>query len=265
MLEVREIYKTFNAGTINEKRAMNGVTLTLNEGDFATVIGGNGAGKSTLLNLVAGVYPVDSGSIAIGGQNVTRLPEHKRARFIGRVFQDPMMGTAATMQIEENLALAARRGQSRSLRPGITRTEREQYRELLKILDLGLEDRLTSKVGLLSGGQRQALTLLMATLQKPKLLLLDEHTAALDPQTAKKVLDLTREMVEEQKLTALMVTHNMRDAIQIGNRLIMMNDGQIIYDVAGEEKQNLTVEDLLEKFAQASGGAFANDRMLLSK
>lgn len=265
MLEVHEIYKTFNAGTINEKRAMNGVTLTLNEGDFATVIGGNGAGKSTLLNLVAGVYPVDSGSIAIGGQNVTRLPEHKRARFIGRVFQDPMMGTAATMQIEENLALAARRGQSRSLRPGITRTEREQYRELLKILDLGLEDRLTSKVGLLSGGQRQALTLLMATLQKPKLLLLDEHTAALDPQTAKKVLDLTREMVEEQKLTALMVTHNMRDAIQIGNRLIMMNDGQIIYDVAGEEKQNLTVEDLLEKFAQASGGAFANDRMLLSK
>lgn len=265
MLEVREIYKTFNAGTINEKRAMNGVTLTLNEGDFATVIGGNGAGKSTLLNLAAGVYPVDSGSIAIGGQNVTRLPEHKRARFIGRVFQDPMMGTAATMQIEENLALAARRGQSRSLRPGITRTEREQYRELLKILDLGLEDRLTSKVGLLSGGQRQALTLLMATLQKPKLLLLDEHTAALDPQTAKKVLDLTREMVEEQKLTALMVTHNMRDAIQIGNRLIMMNDGQIIYDVAGEEKQNLTVEDLLEKFAQASGGAFANDRMLLSK
>ena len=196
MLEVREIYKTFNAGTINEKRAMNGVTLTLNEGDFATVIGGNGAGKSTLLNLVAGVYPVDSGSIAIGGQNVTRLPEHKRARFIGRVFQDPMMGTAATMQIEENLALAARRGQSRSLRPGITRTEREQYRELLKILDLGLEDRLTSKVGLLSGGQRQALTLLMATLKKPRLLLLDEHTAALDPKTAAKVLDTTEKIVQ---------------------------------------------------------------------
>ena len=196
MLEVREIYKTFNAGTINEKRAMNGVTLTLNEGDFATVIGGNGAGKSTLLNLVAGVYPVDSGSIAIGGQNVTRLPEHKRARFIGRVFQDPMMGTAATMQIEENLALAARRGQSRSLRPGITRAEREQYRELLKILDLGLEDRLTSKVGLLSGGQRQALTLLMATLKKPRLLLLDEHTAALDPKTAAKVLDTTEKIVQ---------------------------------------------------------------------
>ena len=196
MLEVHEIYKTFNAGTINEKRAMNGVTLTLNEGDFATVIGGNGAGKSTLLNLVAGVYPVDSGSIAIGGQNVTRLPEHKRARFIGRVFQDPMMGTAATMQIEENLALAARRGQSRSLRPGITRTEREQYRELLKILDLGLEDRLTSKVGLLSGGQRQALTLLMATLKKPRLLLLDEHTAALDPKTAAKVLDTTEKIVQ---------------------------------------------------------------------
>ena len=233
MLEVREIYKTFNAGTINEKRAMNGVTLTLNEGDFATVIGGNGAGKSTLLNLVAGVYPVDSGSIAIGGQNVTRLPEHKRARFIGRVFQDPMMGTAATMQIEENLALAARRGQSRSLRPGITRAEREQYRELLKILDLGLEDRLTSKVGLLSGGQRQALTLLMATLKKPRLLLLDEHTAALDPKTAAKVLDTTEKIVQRDKLTTLMITHNMRDAIAHGNRLIMLYDGRIVVDIAG--------------------------------
>ena len=255
MLEVREIYKTFNAGTINEKRAMNGVTLTLNEGDFATVIGGNGAGKSTLLNLVAGVYPVDSGSIAIGGQNVTRLPEHKRARFIGRVFQDPMMGTAATMQIEETLALAARRGQSRSLRPGITRTEREQYRELLKILDLGLEDRLTSKVGLLSGGQRQALTLLMATLKKPRLLLLDEHTAALDPKTAAKVLD---------KLTPLMITHNMRDAIAHGNRLIMLYDGRIVVDIAGEEKKKLTVEQLLALFSKASGSDEADDKLLLS-
>ena len=264
MLEVREIYKTFNAGTINEKRAMNGVTLTLNEGDFATVIGGNGAGKSTLLNLVAGVYPVDSGSIAIGGQNVTRLPEHKRARFIGRVFQDPMMGTAATMQIEENLALAARRGQSRSLRPGITRAEREQYRELLKILDLGLEDRLTSKVGLLSGGQRQALTLLMATLKKPRLLLLDEHTAALDPKTALKVLTLSAKIVEENHLTTMMITHNMKDAIKYGNRLIMMHEGHIIYDVSGEEKKNLQVSDLLAKFQIASGGEFANDRMILS-
>ena len=264
MLEVREIYKTFNAGTINEKRAMNGGTPTLNEGDFATVIGGNGAGKSTLLNLVAGVYPVDSGSIAIGGQNVTRLPEHKRARFIGRVFQDPMMGTAATMQIEENLALAARRGQSRSLRPGITRTEREQYRELLKILDLGLEDRLTSKVGLLSGGQRQALTLLMATLKKPRLLLLDEHTAALDPKTALKVLTLSAELVEKNHLTTMMITHNMKDAIKYGNRLIMMYDGHIIYDVSGEEKKSLQVSDLLAKFQVASGGEFANDRMMLS-
>ena len=264
MLEVREIYKTFNAGTINEKRAMNGVTLTLNEGDFATVIGGNGAGKSTLLNLVAGVYPVDSGSIAIGGQNVTRLPEHKRARFIGRVFQDPMMGTAATMQIEENLALAARRGQSRSLRPGITRTEREQYRELLKILDLGLEDRLTSKVGLLSGGQRQALTLLMATLKKPRLLLLDEHTAALDPKTAARVLELSDRIVEENGLTTMMVTHNMKDAIRYGNRLVMMHEGNIIYDVSGEEKANLQVSDLLAKFEAVSNGEFANDRMLLA-
>ena len=268
MLEVREIYKTFNAGTINEKRAMNGVTLTLNEGDFATVIGGNGAGKSTLLNLVAGVYPVDSGSIAIGGQNVTRLPEHKRARFIGRVFQDPMMGTAATMQIEENLALAARRGQSRSLRPGITRTEREQYRELLKILDLGLEDRLTSKVGLLSGGQRQALTLLMATLKKPRLLLLDEHTAALDPKELKKESQAgsltTEKIVQRDKLTTLMITHNMRDAIAHGNRLIMLYDGRIVVDIAGEEKKKLTVEQLLALFSKASGSDEADDKLLLS-
>ena len=259
MLDLKNVSKTFHPGTVNARTALDDLSLHLNEGDFVTVIGGNGAGKSTLLNAIAGTFAVDRGSISIGGQDVTRLPEFKRAALIGRVFQDPML------QIEENLALAARRGQTRGLKWGITKEEREKYRALLQPLDLGLEDRLTAKVGLLSGGQRQALTLLMATLQKPKLLLLDEHTAALDPQTAKKVLDLTREMVEEQKLTALMVTHNMRDAIQIGNRLIMMNDGQIIYDVAGEEKQNLTVEDLLEKFAQASGGAFANDRMLLSK
>ena len=259
MLEIREIYKTFNAGTINEKRAMNGVSLTLADGDFVTVIGGNGAGKSTLLNLVAGVFPVDSGSISIDGQDVTRLPEHKRAKFIGRVFQDPMMGTAATMQIEENLALAARRGQGRSLRAGITRAEREEYRELLKILDLGLEDRLTSKVGLLSGGQRQALTLLMATLKKPKLLLLDEHTAAL----AAKVLDTTEKIVQRDKLTTLMITHNMRDAIAHGNRLIMMFEGRVVVDVAGEEKKNLTVEHLLGLFSKASGSDEADDKLLL--
>ena len=264
MLELQSVYKTFNAGTVNEKRALNGVSLTLNDGDFVTVIGGNGAGKSTLLNLVAGVYPVDSGSIVIDGQDVTRLPEHKRAKFIGRVFQDPMMGTAATMQIEENLALAARRGQGRSLRPGITRAEREQYKELLKILDLGLEERLTSKVGLLSGGQRQALTLLMATLKKPKLLLLDEHTAALDPKTAAKVLETTERIVRRDKLTTLMITHNMRDAIAHGNRLIMMYEGRVIYDVRGEEKANLKVGDLLKRFEQVSDGDFANDRMLLS-
>ena len=264
MLEVREIYKTFNAGTINEKRAMNGVTLTLNEGDFATVIGGNGAGKSTLLNLVAGVYPVDSGSIAIGGQNVTRLPEHKRARFIGRVFQDPMMGTAATMQIEENMALAARRGRGRTLRPGITRDERDHYREMLKILDLGLEDRLTSKVGLLSGGQRQALTLLMAALRKPDLLLLDEHTAALDPATAEKVLELTRTIVADHHITCLMVTHNMKQALELGNRTLMMAGGQIVLDVSGEERAGMTVDDLLRRFRAGTGRDLDNDRILLS-
>ena len=263
MLEIREIYKTFNAGTINEKRAMNGVSLTLADGDFVTVIGGNGAGKSTLLNLVAGVFPVDSGTISIDGQDVTRLPEHKRAKFIGRVFQDPMMGTAATMQIEENLALAARRGQGRSLRAGITRAEREEYRELLKILDLGLEDRLTSKVGLRAGGHRQALTLLRATLQKPKLLLLDEHTAALDPKTAAKVLDTTEKIVQRDKLTTLMITHNMRDAIAHGNRLIMMYEGRIAVDVSGEEKKKLTVEQLLNLFSKASGSDEADDKLLL--
>ena len=263
MLELRSIYKTFNPGTINEKRALNGLSLTLKDGDFVTVIGGNGAGKSTMLNAVAGTYLVDEGSILIDGTDVTRLPEHRRAQFIGRVFQDPMMGTAATMQIEENLALAARRGKSRTLRAGITRSEREQYRELLKILDLGLEDRLTAKVGLLSGGQRQALTLLMATLKKPKLLLLDEHTAALDPKTAAKVLDATERIVGRDKLTTLMITHNMRDAIAHGNRLIMMYDGRIVVDVSGEEKKNLTVEQLLGLFSQASGSDEADDKLLL--
>ena len=258
MLEIRDIYKTFNPGTVNEKRALNGVSLTLNDGDFVTVIGGNGAGKSTLLNAVAGVWSVDAGSILIDGQEVTRLPEHKRAKYIGRVFQDPMMGTAATMQIEENLA------ESRTLRSGITRGEREKYRELLKILDLGLENRLTTKVGLLSGGQRQALTLLMATLKRPKLLLLDEHTAALDPKTAAKVLETTEKIVSRDQLTTLMITHNMRDAIAHGNRLIMMYDGKIVVDVSGEEKKKLTVEDLLAKFGQASGSDEADDKLLLS-
>lgn len=264
MLEIKNITKTFNAGTVNEKKALKGVTLTLHDGDFVTVIGGNGAGKSTLLNAIAGVWSVDSGHIVIDGKDITKLPEYKRAAFLGRVFQDPMNGTAATMGIEENLALALRRGAGRTLRPGIRNSERKLYGDMLKKLGLGLEDRLTSKVGLLSGGQRQALTLLMSTLQRPKLLLLDEHTAALDPKTAKKVLDLTTEMVEEQKLTTLMITHNMKDAIQMGNRLIMMHDGNMIYDVAGETKKNLTVEDLLHKFEEASGEAFANDRMMLA-
>ena len=263
MLELKEIYKTFNPGTINEKRALNGVSLTLADGDFVTVIGGNGAGKSTLLNAVAGVWPVDSGTIAIDGIDVTHLPEHKRAQYIGRVFQDPMMGTAATMQIEENLALAARRGKARGLKAGITVSERKEYRELLKILDLGLEDRLTAKVGLLSGGQRQALTLLMASLVKPKLLLLDEHTAALDPKTAAKVLDATEKIVQRDKLTTLMITHNMRDAIAHGNRLIMMYEGRVAVDVSGEEKKNLTVEQLLSLFSQASGSDEADDKLLL--
>ena len=263
MLDVQNVYKTFNPGTVNEKAALRGVSLTLNDGDFVTVIGGNGAGKSTLLNAVAGVWPVDSGSISIGGTDVTKLPEHKRARYIGRVFQDPMMGTAATMQIEENLALAARRGRKRTLRPGIGRDEREEYRELLKILDLGLEDRLTSKVGLLSGGQRQALTLLMATLRKPDLLLLDEHTAALDPKTAAKVLDATERIVGRDRLTTLMITHNMKDAIVHGNRLIMMYEGRIALDIAGEDKKKLTVEQLLAKFGQATGSDEADDKLLL--
>ena len=264
MLEIKNIYKTFNAGTVNEKRALNGLSLNLEDGDFVTVIGGNGAGKSTMLNAIAGVWPVDEGQIIIDGVDVTKLSEHKRAKYLGRVFQDPMTGTAATMGIEENLALAKRRGKSRLLRPGITRQEREEYHELLKILGLGLEDRLTSKVGLLSGGQRQALTLLMATLKKPQLLLLDEHTAALDPKTAAKVLEITDMIVNRDHLTTMMITHNMRDAITHGNRLIMMWEGKIILDIQGEEKKKLTVKDLLDKFEEASGEEFSNDSALLS-
>ena len=264
MLEIKEIWKTFNAGTVNEKQALRGVSLTLNDGDFCTVIGGNGAGKSTMLNAVAGTWAVDAGTISIGGTDVTHLPEFKRAKFIGRVFQDPMMGTAPTMQIIENLALAARRGQNRGLKWGITKAEKERYQELLHGLDLGLEDRLTSKVGLLSGGQRQALTLLMASLQKPKLLLLDEHTAALDPKTAAKVLELSDRIVEENHLTTMMVTHNMKDAIAHGNRLIMMYDGRIVIDVSGEEKKKLTVPQLLDLFSKVSGSDEADDKLLLS-
>ena len=264
MLELKNIWKTFNAGTVNEKQALRGLNLTLNDGDFVTVIGGNGAGKSTMLNAVAGTFSVDGGSIVIDGTDVTRLPEHKRAAFIGRVFQDPMMGTAPTMQIEENLALAARRGKLRGLGWGITKAERAEYRELLESLGLGLETRLTSKVGLLSGGQRQALTLLMAALKQPKLLLLDEHTAALDPKTAAKVLALSDQIVEKNHLTTMMVTHNMRDAIAHGNRLIMMYDGRVVIDVAGEEKKKLTVPDLLALFSKVSGSDEADDKMLLS-
>lgn len=264
MLKIESVKKTFNAGTVNEKRALLGIDLTLNEGDFVTVIGGNGAGKSTMLNAIAGVWPVDEGEILIDDVHVTRLPEYKRAKYLGRVFQDPMTGTAANMQIEENLALAARRGQKRTLKAGITASERELYKEKLKILDLGLEERLTAKVGLLSGGQRQALTLLMATLKKPKVLLLDEHTAALDPKTAAKVLEATDKIIAHDHLTAVMITHNMKDAITHGNRLIMMHEGRIIYDVAGEEKKKLKVSDLLQKFELASGGEFANDRMMLA-
>lgn len=263
MLKIDNIYKTFNPNTVNEKTALNGVNLELKEGDFVTVIGGNGAGKSTLLNAVAGVWQVDKGKIYIDGIDVTKKPEHKRAAYLGRVFQDPMMGTAATMGIDENLALASRRGKFRGLGPGISSKEREHYKELLAALDLGLENRITSKVGLLSGGQRQAVTLLMASLKKPKLLLLDEHTAALDPKTAAKVLETTEKIVRKDNLTTLMITHNMKDAIAHGNRLIMMNNGNIILDISGEEKKSLTVEELLEKFAAASGSEFSNDRMIL--
>ncbi len=264
MLELNNIRKVFNAGTVNEKVALNDLNLYLEEGDFVTVIGGNGAGKSTMLNAVAGAFALDGGSVVIDGVDVTRLPEYKRAKYIGRVFQDPMTGTAATMNIEENLALAARRGKPRGLGWGITRTERSQCREKLKQLGLGLENRMTSKVGLLSGGQRQALTLLMASLQKPKILLLDEHTAALDPKTAARVLELSDEIVEKNNLTTIMVTHNMRDAIAHGNRLVMLHDGHVVLDISGEEKKKLTVEDLLSKFSATSGEEFASDRALLA-
>lgn len=264
MLAIKNVSKIFNPGTVNEKVALNEINLFLKEGDFVTVIGGNGAGKSTMLNMVAGVYPVDGGEILIDGVDVTRLPEYKRAKYLGRVFQDPMTGTAATMQIDENLALAARRGLARTLKSGISSKERAGYKELLKQLDLGLEDRLTSKVGLLSGGQRQALTLLMATLKKPKVLLLDEHTAALDPKTAKKVLDITEDIVAKNNLTTIMITHNMADALRVGNRLVMMNNGKIIFDVSGEDKKKLTTADLLEKFKVSAGEELNNDRMLLS-
>ena len=263
MLDVKDIKKTFNKGTVNEKKALQGLSLHLNDGDFVTVIGGNGAGKSTMLNAIAGVWPVDSGTITIDDIDVTKQPEYKRAKYIGRVFQDPMMGTASNMQIEENLAIASRRGKFPGLSWSSKASQREKFREMLAELDLGLEDRLTSKVGLLSGGQRQAVTLLMATLNNPKLLLLDEHTAALDPKTAAKVLALTEKIVTREHLTTLMITHNMRDALRYGNRLIMLYNGRIIIDISGQEKQNLDVSDLLKMFEKASGYEMVNDRMLL--
>ncbi len=264
MLEIKNVFKTFNKGTVNEKCALKGLNLTLNDGDFCTVIGGNGAGKSTMLNAIAGVWPVDSGAIMIDGKDVSALPEHKRAPYLGRVFQDPMTGTVADMEIVENLAVAARRGKRRGLSWGVKKEERETYSQMLKEFDLGLENRMTTKVGLLSGGQRQAITLLMATIKKPKLLLLDEHTAALDPKTAAKVLELSDKIIKDNHLTALMVTHNMKDAIAHGNRLIMMNDGKIILDISGEDKKNLTVDQLLQMFEKVSGEKLENDRMLLS-
>ena len=265
MLELQHVYKTFNPGTINEKKALSDLSLHLQPGDFVTVIGGNGAGKSTLLNAVAGVWPVDSGRILLDGEDITALPEYKRAVHIGRVFQDPMMGTAPNMQMEENLALAMRRGKRRGLKWGVTKLEREDFRLLLQDLGLGLEDRMTVKVGLLSGGQRQALTLLMAVLRQPKLLLLDEHTAALDPATAAKVLELSDRIISENNLTTLMITHNMSDAIRHGNRLIMMDEGKIILDISGEAKKKLTKAELMDRFAQTAGYQIETDATLLSK
>ena len=264
MLKITNLHKTFNAGTVNAKKALNGLNLTISDGDFVTVIGGNGAGKSTMLNAISGVFLPDEGCIEIDGVDVTRIPEYKRAKYLGRVFQDPMMGTAPDMEIAENLSIAARRGKRRRLVWGLPKKERESYRGILAKLELGLEDRLSSKVGLLSGGQRQAVSLLMATLKKPKLLLLDEHTAALDPKTAAKVLEITEKIVSEEKLTTLMITHNMRDAIKYGNRLIMMHEGRVIVDVSGEERKKLTVEYLLELFTKASGSEFSNDRAILA-
>ena len=263
MLKMNNITKTFNSGTVDERVALDHLSLTLRDGDFVTVIGGNGAGKSTMQNAICGTWQPDEGSIELDGVNVSSLPEYKRARYLGRVYQDPMMGTSAGMEIEENLALAERRGRHHTLRPGIRRGEREDYRRRLRELGLGLEDRLTTKVGTLSGGQRQAITLLMASLKKPKLLLLDEHTAALDPKTAAKVLQTTDMIVNRDNLTTLMITHNMKDAIAHGNRLIMMMDGNIILDIRDEEKKKLTVADLLHKFEEASGEEFANDKAIL--
>jgi len=263
MLKLENVSKVFAPGSVNEKRALTGVTLHIKPGDFVTVIGGNGAGKSTLLNSVAGVFPIDGGKIIIDGTDISKMPEHKRAKYIGRVFQDPLLGTAAGMMIEENLALAARRGEAPGFSWAIKEEERGKFKTMLKELDLGLEDRLTTRVGLLSGGQRQALTLLMATLKKPKILLLDEHTAALDPKTAEKVLTLTRKVIARDNLTTLMITHNMRDALQFGNRLIMMNAGRVVVDVEGEAKTKLTIPDLLALFEKAAGEALDNDRMLL--
>ncbi|MBQ3146206.1 MAG: ABC transporter ATP-binding protein [Oscillospiraceae bacterium] len=265
MLKVTNLQKTFNPGTINAKTALNGFDLHIAEGDFVTVIGGNGAGKSTLLNAIAGVWKPDYGTIEIDGVDVTNMPEHKRAKFLGRVFQDPMKGTAPDMEIAENLSIAARRGTKRRLVWGCTRKDRENYRSLLAQLGLGLEDRLSSKVGLLSGGQRQAVTLLMATIRKPKILLLDEHTAALDPKTADNVLKITEKLVTEHKLTTLMITHNMHDAIAYGNRLIMMHEGMVVVDVSGQEKKRMTINQLLDLFEKASGSAFSSDKVILSK
>ena len=267
MLEIKNVYKTFNPGTVNQKVALNDLNLTLEDGDFVTVIGGNGAGKSTMLNAVAGVWPVDMGKIIIDGKDITRLPEHKRAAYIGRVFQDPMMGTSAGMEIEENLALAYLRAGTapNAIFSRISRKDKALFREKLALLDMGLEDRMKQPVGLLSGGQRQALTLLMATLVTPKLLLLDEHTAALDPATAEKVLALTKSIVAEKKITCLMVTHNMHQALELGNRTLMMDSGRIVFDVKGEERSRMTVDDLLEKFRENAGKALDNDRILLSK
>ncbi|MBQ4062005.1 MAG: ABC transporter ATP-binding protein [Christensenellaceae bacterium] len=265
MLKITDLQKTFNPGTVNAKTALNGLDLTIEDGEFVTVIGGNGAGKSTLLNAIAGVWKPDFGTIEIDGVDVTNIPEHKRAAYLGRVFQDPMMGTSPDMEIAENLAIASRRGTKRKLRWGVKKDEREQYKKLLAALELGLENRLSCKVGLLSGGQRQAVTLLMATVKRPKLLLLDEHTAALDPKTAAKVLEITDKIVTENKLTTLMITHNMHDAIAYGNRLIMMHEGRIIIDVSGEEKKQLTISQLLGLFEKASGSEFANDKLILSK
>ncbi|MDY5251518.1 MAG: ABC transporter ATP-binding protein [Erysipelotrichaceae bacterium] len=264
MLKIENLSKTFNANTVNEKKAIQNLSITINDGDFITVIGGNGAGKSTLLNLISGTLTSDEGKITIDDIDITKQKEYKRAAFIGRVFQDPMTGTCADLSIEENLSLAKRRGKKRTLRLGLTAHEKKEYKTLLESLNLGLEKRLSSKVGLLSGGQRQALTLLMSTLVRPKLLLLDEHTAALDPKTAAKVLELTTKIVEKDKLTTLMITHNMKDALKYGNRLIMMMDGKIILDIAGEEKAKLTVNDLLQMFEKATGGEVVNDRMLLA-